>query len=548
VDYDGTLDLSSYGAQLYIETGLTATTDDGADPGVVDLSGTSDDIYFEGTQTFDDATINLTGNNDYIEEYYNLTLTFGSALTIDQSAGYAYLTSYYPSYYEGGIINDGTINASANGGSLTINPYSFVNNGQINITNGDTVYIDVSSLTNTDDNDLNAGAGITIDSSSALYLQGSFATPASDSIDNNGGKLYIDGADDNSGAILDVGTGFDFGQTNLADEGTITGGSIEDSGSGMTFSGGTLDGVSYDTATGSLDLSPDNSSLFIADGLTLTSDDGADDGAVALAGNDSQMDFEGTQTFDNATITMSGTGNDIFQYTTYTEYVDNGYISPDATLTLGSNLTLDQTAGTGFLSSAGDHDDSAVTTSTIENDGTINAEASGGTLSINPDNFVNTGGIDVSNTDTLDIAPTNFTNTGTIEVDSGSTINVNTATAGTGTFNIGASGTLILDGVMASTQSIDFLGSTGTLQLDAPGDFAGTITGFGGSDEIDIKGINFINSSQATYSGGVLTVTDGTNTAQFDLSGNYSTSTFTTSNDNSGGVIVVDPLLAGHTF
>ena len=51
----------------------------------------------------------------------------------------------------------------------------------------------------------------------------------------------------------------------LASGGTIVGGTIVDQGSGMEFQGGTLSGVTYD---GTLDLSPNNSTVYIANGLT----------------------------------------------------------------------------------------------------------------------------------------------------------------------------------------------------------------------------------------------------------------------------------------
>ena len=51
----------------------------------------------------------------------------------------------------------------------------------------------------------------------------------------------------------------------LASGGTIIGGTIVDQGSGMSFQGGHVVGVTYD---GTLDLSPNNSTVYIANGLT----------------------------------------------------------------------------------------------------------------------------------------------------------------------------------------------------------------------------------------------------------------------------------------
>jgi 2-keto-3-deoxy-6-phosphogluconate aldolase len=316
----------------------------------------------------------------------------------------------------------------------------------------------------------------------------------------------------------------------------INGGSIEDTGSGIIFQSGTLGGVSYD---GTLNLAASYAAVYVAGGLTATTNSGAAAGAIDLAGYDSIVYFDDTQTFDNATITLSNNYASIYQYTTYAAYQANGYSYPTETLTFGAKLIVDQTTG-----SSGEIGSNGYGTGTIINNGTIDAAASGGSLTISPTSFVNNNAINVTNGDTLYISPTNFTNTGTIEVDSGSTVNLQTATTGTGTLNIGVSGTLVLSAIAASTQAIDFLGSTGSLVMNNVADFAGTITGFTGSDTIDFKNISFQNASQAIYSGGQLTVSDGTNTAVITLAGNYSGSTFVTSNDGSGGTLVVDPLLA----
>ena len=61
-----------------------------------------------------------------------------------------------------------------------------------------------------------------------------------------------------------------------------------------------------------------------------------------------------------------------------------------------------------------------------------------------------------------------------------------------------------------------------------------------GSDQIDLKGINF-NSVHDSYSNGVLSVTDGTNNVALDFNGNYTLANFKFANDGHGGTIVYDP-------
>jgi hypothetical protein len=66
-----------------------------------------------------------------------------------------------------------------------------------------------------------------------------------------------------------------------------------------------------------------------------------------------------------------------------------------------------------------------------------------------------------------------------------------------------------------------------------------------GQDSPDLADFNFATIGNPTFTGtstgGVLTVTDGSHTANIALLGNYLASTFTVSNDGHGGTFVVDP-------
>ena len=95
--------------------------------------------------------------------------------------------------------------------------------------------------------------------------------------------------------------------------------------------------------------------------------------------------------------------------------------------------------------------------------------------------------------------------------------------------------------------SVAFYGPTGTLQLDQSSSFSGTVSGMSGQDTIDFTDINSANVQNPTYSGsasgGMLTVTDGTHTANIALLGNYLASTFVAASDGHGGTAVVDQAL-----
>jgi hypothetical protein len=104
----------------------------------------------------------------------------------------------------------------------------------------------------------------------------------------------------------------------------------------------------------------------------------------------------------------------------------------------------------------------------------------------------------------------------------------------------------------ADSGTVTFEGATGVLKLDDAPAFSGQIFNFTGngnpssSDQIDLKDILFGPGTKASYagnvSGGTLTVSDVQHdTASLSLVGNYESSTFTLSNDGSGGTLVIDP-------
>ena len=95
-----------------------------------------------------------------------------------------------------------------------------------------------------------------------------------------------------------------------------------------------------------------------------------------------------------------------------------------------------------------------------------------------------------------------------------------------------------------STATVNFAESTGTLQLDQSASFSGTISGFGGQDQLDLTDIAFGANSTLGYSnngnntGGSLVVSDGQHTASIALLGSYMASSFVTSSDGHGGTLV----------
>ncbi len=84
------------------------------------------------------------------------------------------------------------------------------------------------------------------------------------------------------------------------------------------------------------------------------------------------------------------------------------------------------------------------------------------------------------------------------------------------------------------------------LKLDDPSAFTAEIFNFSGngalsgSDQIDLTNINS-STVHDSYSNGVLTVSDGSNTDTLDFNGSYVQANFSFASDGSGGAIVYDP-------
>jgi hypothetical protein len=140
-------------------------------------------------------------------------------------------------------------------------------------------------------------------------------------------------------------------------------------------------------------------------------------------------------------------------------------------------------------------------------------------------------------------------NTGLLSVALG-TLHVIGAVAGGGSARI-SGGTLDFTGVFS--QAVSFTGSEGVLEMARAPTYHGTISGFstGGGTSLDLDDIAFIGAGEATFSGtasgGVLTVTDGTHTANINLKGNFLGSTFAASSDGHGGTSVVAHTADGPT-
>jgi hypothetical protein len=223
-------------------------------------------------------------------------------------------------------------------------------------------------------------------------------------------------------------------------------------------------------------------------------------GAVAAnAGVNDVLELGGA-----AAGTLSGLGTQFTGFTTMTENAGATWTLSGSN-TLGASTTLLDSGNlsvTGKLSDAG-----AVTV------------AAGGVLQ-------STGAISFLGA---------VTNNATIDASSG-LIGFASAVAGTGTLEVGSTGTLSLLAGSGAGQTVDFLAGTGLLELTQATAFNGYIGGFGAGDKIDL-----VNTGETGfhYAGGVLTVMDGSATvASLHFTGSYTTGSFTLMGDNHGGTLI----------
>jgi hypothetical protein len=209
-----------------------------------------------------------------------------------------------------------------------------------------------------------------------------------------------------------------------------------------------LDGV---TVNGDLDLTTGFARVRIQNGLTLN--------GTARIDNNGALAFIGNQTFDNASVVFEG---------------NSGYLSAEGntTLTLGPAMVVRGKTGTisrPIIQGLSSH---------IINQGLISADTAGGTLTINPVQFTNTGTVEEKDGGNTDITSGTWSNAGLVTATGGALALggsfTNTGTVQTdaaavdlkGSFTKASLGTFLRTG--GSVQVSGLLNLTGdTLTLDS---------------------------------------------------------------------------------
>jgi hypothetical protein len=186
----------------------------------------------------------------------------------------------------------------------------------------------------------------------------------------------------------------------------------------------------------------------------------------------------------------------------------------------------------------------------MTNAGTIDATGTHAlTIDTGSNIVMNSGVLEASGSGGMMVA-SGIVNSGVLWAN-GATLTVQGAVSGSGTATIDGIGTL--DFESSTTANVVFgLGTGGTLNLGDSFHFKGTISGFGGSDVIDLANVAAANASinyheNSAGTGGTLAITDGAQTLELSLLGHYSADDFSLVPDQGHGTSITyvphDPML-----
>jgi carbonic anhydrase/acetyltransferase-like protein (isoleucine patch superfamily) len=345
----GDLDLTEASSRVRARNGLTLNG------GLVRLNNNSA-IGFEGSQTFAGEVV-FEGDTGFLGIEGNSTLTLAPGAVVRGRTG-----RIGQAVFVGGtsvLVNQGLIRAEVAGGTLTIVPNSMTHSGVMETANGGVIAANATAWTQ--GGTLRMGPG-------TIQLGGTVTLGAGGSRVGEGGNLDLTGALDLGGGTLALDTATGGLRLN---GGTLRNGTVSQAGTGRlrvtSTSQNILDGV---TVVGDLDLTEASSRVRARNGLTVNA------GRVRL-NNNGAIGFEGSQSFG---------GEVLFEG-------DSGFLSVDgnSTLTLGPTaLVHGRTGRIGQAVFVGG-------TSVLVNQGIIRASVAGGTLTVNPTTFTNTGTLEQIN-------------------------------------------------------------------------------------------------------------------------------------------------------
>lgn len=523
VTYEGVLDLSE-GGVVTLDGGASVAAAAGPGPASILDTGAGSALLLQGSETLNSAIVTLgnagtaavLGTADAWLASSATTAVLGPNLTVQQAASLATIEangSPYALGFSDTLIGEGLIAGAIAGGQLQISGFgTFINQGRISLSNGDTLTAAPSVFANTGTMTVGAGStailggpapfvgvsapswsnsGDIIVSGGTLVFAGNAETSQLGSVSVTGGTISLTGTLENAGTTLTLG-GATLPTLSLA--GTISGGTVDDPDADLSIAKSgipVLDGVQYQ---GALSLGGSGETLRVRDGLSLS-------GTAAMTGAGATLGFWGTQEFDGASVQIGASG------TASAIDVQHDYsVAGGSTLTLGGSLSITQV---GLLAAIGLASDRPL--DGIVNDGTIVAGVSGGIFTLGGTSFSNQGSIAVSNGDTLAITAEAFSNGGAISV-SGASLSIGGSLTlselGALTLanaDVSLSGTLDISGstlAVGTGSAVGELSLTGTLQggtVSDSGNVSGSGAGSGFGGGLDASGAASLDD--VTYQG-----------------------------------------------
>jgi len=451
------------------------------------------------------------------------TLTIGAGVTVKTANAGTDSRTRITSATDGTLLNLGTISSETAGQLLEISPTNTVNTGTLAAKNG--------GILTLDRNWTSEGGILSLDAdpNSTLNLDGSFATASlgglSRGVNGLNGVVNVTGALDNNDAtlLLDNTTGtLNFG--NAGNTARITGGSIDvapGSASRLKIvNRGNFDAVtllanqSVGSATEAASLGIDNGLTLdheVGEALTLNHLTGATTRDLLIFGTSGTIGAAAGKTGEIKLISGSGRTLDI---------------APGAnqSITIGPGVTVKQVDSLGNARYVGGSNN------TLLNQGTLAAESSGRTFTVQPTSLTNSGTLAARNGGILTVGSnaTNLTNLasntltgGTYQAFANSTLNFGTATFSTNAANI------LLDGVGSVFNAVNPLATNAdsfALQNGRNFTTAGALTnggtlGIGANSILNIAGA-LTSDGSIVMNGGTLDATGTvTNNAAADIIG-----------------------------
>lgn len=542
VIYQGAVNIATANGRLNITNGLTVTGTSGLGPGLINLTeGNDAQLNFIGSQTIDNATINLSGT-DSTNPLTEIDigggggngpqLTLGKNLTVLSTAAKAQADIRNTTTLDfASVVNLGAIIAAAAGGTFSITPNEgFTNNGTIRVNNGETAVIapGLGIFTNGTSGVISVSLGseleifysgvtaqmnnsgiITLANGATLDLaSGPFTPTALANIVNQGATTLFNGEFDGQNGTIALGIGTNFNKVLLS--GTLYDATVQANGSFSVVPGNaSLRNVVFQ---GPLNVATDFTNLAINQGVALEDANGGLAGTINVTGQTDNLIFVNQAPVSNAT------GQSLNNVTlNIGNAIGADIISPSfsgGTFAIGIGATIvSATPQAQSILNAGSG-------TTVDFHGTLEAIAQSGTFTVT--------GVPSGASQSF------FNNNGLMLVGNGDTLTMGLTITGTsGTIDIGTSGLADISSAVAAGETLGFTDATGLLRLHQPGSVAATIAGFVHGDTIDLPGIT---ANTAVWSANQLTISSGgTTVAILTMPGNYTKRTFLVANDKAGG-------------